>query len=336
MRAVAAGAGRVDEVVAARLDGEHVRAHRLGAAGDLVRRLALRAQRDEEAADLRGRRVAGHDLAHDLARLVAAEVAAVEHLLERLLDHRPRKFRAISRPSGVSTDSGWNWTPSIGSSSMPDGHDLAVARRSPRPRAAREPCGREGVVAADFELVREPGEQAAAVVPDGAGLPVHELLRGLDLAAEGFDDRLMAEADAQRGHGRCQAADNVRRGPGVGRPAGARGDDEVGRAEPCRPVGVDRVVAADDHLRAELAEQVREVVRERVVVVDQQDQRCSASARSIAASTAASLRRHSSCSAAGSESATMPAPACRCATPSCNTIVRMAMHVSSVASSGNA
>src|ERR687884_195325 len=50
---------------------------------------------------------------------------------------------------------------------------------------------------------------------------------------------------------------------------------------------------------------------------------------------AASFRRHSSCSAAGSESATTPAPAWRCATPSRNTIVRIAIHVSSVASSGN-
>ena len=36
--AVAAGPGGVDEVVALRAYGEHVLAHRLGAAGDLVRR----------------------------------------------------------------------------------------------------------------------------------------------------------------------------------------------------------------------------------------------------------------------------------------------------------
>ena len=53
--------------------------------------------------------------------------------------------------------------------------------------------------------------------------------------------------------------------------------------------------------------QLDEVVGERVVVVDQQDHRHrSASARSMAASSAASLLRHSSCSAAGAESATMP------------------------------
>src|SRR5439155_3145383 len=87
------------------------------------------------------------------------------------------------------------------------------------------------------------------------------------------------------------------------------------------------VVPQHDDLHAELAEEVREVVGEGVVVVDEQDHRAP-SARSIARSSAASLRRHSSSSAAGSESATIPAPAWRCAIPSARTMVRIAMQVS--------
>ena len=113
---ISPGPGRVDEVSARRLDRQHVRPHRLRAAGDLVRRLALRAQRDEEPRDLRGRRLAGHHHAHDAACLVAAEVVPVEQPVERVLDHRSRKFRAICAPTGVRTDSGWNWSPSTGSS----------------------------------------------------------------------------------------------------------------------------------------------------------------------------------------------------------------------------
>ena len=114
--AVAARARRVDEVVALRMHRQHVVAHRLRAAGDLVRGLALQAQRDEEAAHLRRGGVAAHDLAHHLAAACAAEVLAVEQVGQRLLDQRrSRKFRPSSGPSGVSTDSGWNWTPSIGS-----------------------------------------------------------------------------------------------------------------------------------------------------------------------------------------------------------------------------
>ena len=68
--------------------GEDVLAHRLGAAGDLVHGLALQPERDEEAADLRRRRLAAHDLAHRLARLGAGQVPAVEEARERALDHR--------------------------------------------------------------------------------------------------------------------------------------------------------------------------------------------------------------------------------------------------------
>ncbi len=118
VRAVAAGADDIDDVGALRVDAEDVLAHRLGAARDLVRRLALRAQRDEEAGDLRLRRLAAHDLAHRRARLVARQVVAVEQARDDRLDHsRPaRKLRASAGPSGVSTDSGWNWTPTAGSS----------------------------------------------------------------------------------------------------------------------------------------------------------------------------------------------------------------------------
>ena len=99
------------------LDAQDVLAHRVGAAGDLVGRLALQPQRDEEAADLGRRRLALHDRVHHAARLVAREVAAVEQLRERLLDHR--RLQEVLRevePDGVSTDSGWNCTPSTASS----------------------------------------------------------------------------------------------------------------------------------------------------------------------------------------------------------------------------
>ena len=116
--AVAAGSGRVHEVVPFRRHGNHVRAHPLRAAGDLVHRLTLGPQSDEEARRLGRRRLAGHDLVHGRPRLGRLEIAAVEQVGDRPLDHRvpARKFRSRSRPNGsVSTDSGWNCTPSTGS-----------------------------------------------------------------------------------------------------------------------------------------------------------------------------------------------------------------------------
>src|SRR5215218_430376 len=115
--AVAARPGSVDEIVALRVNREHVCPHRLGAASDLVGRLALQPQRDKEAADLGGRRVATHDRVHRLTRLVAGEVVSVEQPGKGRLHQCPsRKLRARSGPTGVSTDSGWNWTPSTRSS----------------------------------------------------------------------------------------------------------------------------------------------------------------------------------------------------------------------------
>src|SRR5262249_36772151 len=119
LAAVAARARGVDEIGARRLDRHDVRAHRLGRAGDLRRRLALDPQRDQEAADLPRRRLAGHDRVHHVARLLARPILAVEELCEGVLDHPRtpcRKFSAMSRPFGVSTDSGWNCTPLTASS----------------------------------------------------------------------------------------------------------------------------------------------------------------------------------------------------------------------------
>ena len=217
------------------------------------------------------------------------------------------------------------------------GHHLAVLGERRRFEHVRQSRGGERVVAAGLEGIREPLEEPAPVVADRARLAVHELAGVADFAAADLDERLVAEADAERRRRRQQSLDDRRRRARGGRAARARRDDEVGGSEPLRLVGVELVVPEHHDLCSERAEQVREVVREGVVVVDQEDHgaaSCSDSARSIAASSARSLARHSSCSAAGSESATMPPPACRWATPSRSQSVRIAMQVSSSAVSG--
>ena len=124
---------------------------------------------------------------------------------------------------------------------------------------------------------------------DRRRLAVDELPRRPDLTAEGLGQRLVAQADAEGGDARGESAQDLDRRAGGRRAAGTGGDDEVRRAKLLRPVSVDCVVPPDDDVRAELAEQVREVVGEAVVVVDQEDQAAS-SARSIACSSARQLR----------------------------------------------
>ena len=299
------------------------RAHRLGAAGDLVRGLALDAQRDEERAHLGRRRLAAHDLVHDGPRLRPGQVAAVEEARERELDHRSpsRKRLPISGPSGVSTDSGWNWMPSTGCSrcrTAMTSPSSVVAHTSSESGTA---CRGQGVVAAALERAREASEQTLAVVLDPTRLAVDEEPGLPDLAAVGLDDRLVAETDAERGNPRADPPHDLDAGARVGRTPRPGRDDEMRGREALGAARVDRVVAEDRDIGPELLEQVRQVVREAVVVVDQQHARAGcvhapASARSIAVSIARSLLRHSWFSAVGSESATTPAPACRWATPS--------------------
>src|SRR3954451_10941282 len=250
-----------------------------------------------------------------------------------------------------------------GQHAVADGHDLSVLGRGADLERVGHPRRGERVVAPALERVREAAEEAPAVVRDGARLAVHEAARLADLPAEGFDDRLVAEAHAERRHALAQAADDLDGGACVLRAARPGRDEEMSGRELLGPVGVDLVVADDGHFRAELLEEVGEVVREAVVVVDEEDHAAPSSsatapagrspaspslgaaclpplpairegplvapsASSRAASSAASLRRHSSCSAVGSDSATIPAPACRRASPPSRTTVRIAMQVS--------
>ena len=72
----------------------------------------------------------------------------------------------------------------------------------------------------------------------------------------------------------------------------------------------ERVVAIDAHVLAQLAEVLDEVVGERVVVIDHQQHGYIDSASLTAWNSARALLTHSACSRSGSESATIPAPAC--------------------------
>src|SRR5207237_4703704 len=110
-----------------------------------------------------------------------------------------------------------------------DGHHLAVVAVRARLELVRQPRGGERVVAARVEALRQAAEEAASVVRDGARLAVQQLARLADLTAESLDDRLVPEADAERGRRRREPADDLDRRAGVRRAAGAGGDDEMRR-----------------------------------------------------------------------------------------------------------
>ena len=131
-----------------------------------VDRLPLRAQRDQHARGLDLGGVAGHDLGQHRRGLLRGEVLARRQRVDRLREDGVRQgsSRSSCLPSGVSTDSGWNWTPCAGSSRW------RIAISTPPPCAvASSSSGRsashdERVVAADRQRIGQPGEEAVAVV----------------------------------------------------------------------------------------------------------------------------------------------------------------------------
>jgi hypothetical protein len=112
-------------------------------------------------------------------------------------------------------------------------------------------------------------------------------------STERLGERLVAQADPERRDaGLGEAADGLQRDTGlVGRARPRRDEHAVGRALEQRVGGGD-VVAHDLDLRPQLAEELDEVVGERVVVVDGEDphgQSGCSSASSTARSTARAL-----------------------------------------------
>src|SRR6185437_9991172 len=128
------------------------------------------------------------------------------------------------------------------------------------------------MVAGRGEGVRQSGEDAAAVMADLAHLAVHRHGGADHLAAEGLADRLMTEADAEQ-RDRAGAAHEIEADAGMVGIARARRDDDALRLQRQRRLDGEGVVPLHQHLGAELAQIVPEVVSEAVVIIDQQEHR---------------------------------------------------------------
>ena len=151
-------------------------------------------------------------------------------------------------------------------------HDHLVRRPRRHAQCRGYRADDQRVVAHGGEALRDAGEQAAPVVVDRAQPAMHDLGRMVDGAAGDLGERLMAEADAEHRH--LGALERLQRDADValvlGAPRAGRDHDVVHRQRrELLPRQV--VVAHHDRLVAvDLAQQVEEVERERVVVVDQE------------------------------------------------------------------
>src|SRR5262249_46267557 len=154
-----------------------------------------------------------------------------------------------------------------------------------------------------------------------------------DLAAVDEAQTLMAQTHAQHRHAPGETLDHVIGHAGFARRLGSRRDHQAfDRAFAFERVCRDLVIAIHARIAAQSADRLHQVVRERIVVIDDGDHARlpsvvsrPSSARSSAWSNAFPLLMVSAYSRSGTESYTMPAPTPRCARPSFSNKVRIAI-----------
>ena len=122
------------------------------------------------------------------------------------------------------------------------------------------------MVAHDFH--RGSVKQRARHRLDHGRLAVHDERGAPDHAAERLGDDLMAEADAEDRDDARQMTDDVERHPGIARTTRTGRQDDANRVEFPNRVDGERVVADDAHLMVP-GDGLIDVIRERVVVVDE-------------------------------------------------------------------
>ena len=126
----------------------------------------------------------------------------------------------------------------------------------------------QGVIARSLELRRQAREHAGTVVPYDAELSVHDLGSSNDASAERLANGLVAQTHPENGNRARGFLDELETDSRAVRIAGSRREDDS-----CRPKGEDvarghRVVAEDARVRAQLTQEMDEVVSKAVVVVD--------------------------------------------------------------------
>jgi hypothetical protein len=128
------------------------------------------------------------------------------------------------------------------------------------------------VVPRGLEGRRHVLEHALARVANARELAVHWLWCPHHLAAEYLPDRLVAEADAEhRQLGLGRRLDEVHADTGLVGRAGAWREHDGAGFERQRLLDADLVVAVNGAARAEIAQEVDEVVGEAVVVIDEEE-----------------------------------------------------------------
>src|SRR5271156_4836510 len=131
----------------------------------------------------------------------------------------------------------------------------------------------ERVIAGAGHGAGDAGEDGFPVVFDLAGFTVHQLRRATHVSAEGRADSLVSETDAEDGDFVGESPDEVDADASLLRCAGSGRKEDALRGECFDFANSELVVAADGHLRTQLAHVLHQVVGEGIVVVENKNHR---------------------------------------------------------------
>src|SRR6266850_6281340 len=205
------------------------------------------------------------------------DTKSVPWSLDRGLNHPQEVLQqplAMLRPDGFGVE----LHPINGVVPVLHSHDLDLVPRTVGAHGRDHEGGREGmgldhegVVAHRGEGARNAVEQLVLIVHHGAGLAVHQAGRPDHLPAERLPDRLVAETDPEDRDLPCQGPDEGHEDAGLSGCLRARRQHDGGRLQRQHVRDLQRVVAVHDRLLPQLAQVLDEVVRERVVVVEDEE-----------------------------------------------------------------
>ncbi len=127
------------------------------------------------------------------------------------------------------------------------------------------------MIARGLKWVGQIFENARAIVKDRRRFSVHQTLCADDITAEHVADALVSEAHAQHGHPGAVGEDDFARDASFLGSARSWGDHDTVRGQLFDVSDADLVVPENAELCAEFPEILDEVVRERVVVIDDEE-----------------------------------------------------------------
>jgi len=160
-----------------------------------------------------------------------------------------------------------------GQLTVTQGHDRAVVGPGGDFQAVgqRRLVDHQRMVAATDDRVRQVLENTSAVVSHERSPTVYRLSCPNDSAPERFSDRLMAQADAQKGHLPMELPHDLQRTACLAGRTGPRRKDHCLRPECANSRHVDRRIALNPRPLPQAFEVSGQVVDEAVVIVDQKD-----------------------------------------------------------------